>query len=147
MIDRIKELMDLKKMTATQFAEEIGLQRSSLSHVLSGRNNPSLDFMLKIKSKFPEIRLDWLLLGEGEMTSSTHKKEELKVKELQEPAVSLTGQIYRGDKTKKLPDALTGSFESDEESSEDQEQKYIGLKKPQQIIILFSDNTFQVYRQ
>ena len=67
MITRIQQLIEEKKMTATQFSDEVGVQRSSLSHVLSGRNNPSLDFMLKIKNRFPEIRLDWLLLGEGEI--------------------------------------------------------------------------------
>ena len=67
MIDRIQQILDAKKLSATQFSEEIGIQRSSLSHVLSGRNKPSLDFMLKIKSRYPDINLNWLLLGDGEM--------------------------------------------------------------------------------
>ena len=67
MISRIKKIMETKELNAAQFADEIGVQRSALSHVLSGRNNPSLDFMLKIKTAYPEINLDWLLIGSGNM--------------------------------------------------------------------------------
>jgi transcriptional regulator with XRE-family HTH domain len=67
MTDRIEQILKTKKLTATQFSEEIGIQRSSLSHILKGRNKPSLDFMLKIKNRYPEINLNWLLLGVGEM--------------------------------------------------------------------------------
>lgn len=67
MIDRIKKLLEIKQLSPSQFADEIGLQRSSLSHVLSGRNKPSLDFVMKIKQRFSEINLDWLVFGTGEM--------------------------------------------------------------------------------
>jgi transcriptional regulator with XRE-family HTH domain len=77
MTERIEQILKTKKLTATQFSEEIGIQRSSLSHILKGRNKPSLDFMLKIKDRYPEIRLNWLLLGEGKMTDADEvtKKE------------------------------------------------------------------------
>ncbi|MDG1902686.1 MAG: helix-turn-helix transcriptional regulator [Bacteroidales bacterium] len=67
MIDRIKTLMKFENLSSSQFADEINIQRSSLSHVLSGRNKPSLDFVMKIKQCFNNVRLDWILLGEGEM--------------------------------------------------------------------------------
>ena len=56
-------------MTAAEFAEKLGIQASGLSHILSGRNNPSLDFVMKLKTAFPEYNFDWLLLGVGPMTS------------------------------------------------------------------------------
>ncbi len=65
MIDRIKSIIDFYHLSSTQFADKIGFQRSALSHVLSGRNNPSLDFVLKVKSAFPAVSLDWLALGKG----------------------------------------------------------------------------------
>ena len=67
MISRIKKIMENKQLNAAQFADEIGIKRSALSHVLSGRNNPSLDFMIKIKQRFSEINLDWLLMGSGSL--------------------------------------------------------------------------------
>ncbi len=67
MIDRIKKLMENEQMSSSQFADEINLQRSSLSHVLSGRNKPSLDFVMKIKQRFTEVNLHWLIFGNGDM--------------------------------------------------------------------------------
>lgn len=67
MIDRIKSLMTHYQLSAAQFADKIGVQRSALSHVLSGRNRPSLDFVIKIKSEFPEVNLEWITLGKGSM--------------------------------------------------------------------------------
>ena len=52
-------------MTAAQFAEKIGISPSSLSHILSGRNNPSLEVVMKIHKACDYISLDWLLYGEG----------------------------------------------------------------------------------
>ena len=54
-------------MTAAQFAEKIGISPSSLSHILSGRNNPSLEVVMKIHKACDYISLDWLLYGEGQM--------------------------------------------------------------------------------
>ena len=54
-------------MTPTQFADEIGIQRSSISHILSGRNNPSLDVILKILGRFKEVDSNWLILGKGNL--------------------------------------------------------------------------------
>ena len=70
MVERIKSVMAHYHMKAAQFADATGMQRSAVSHVLSGRNKPSLDFVLRIKRHFPDISLDWLTLGEGEMFES-----------------------------------------------------------------------------
>jgi len=62
---RIKKLMDYHQLSATLFADKIGVQRSSISHILSGRNKPSLDFILKITSEFKDVDIYWLLNGTG----------------------------------------------------------------------------------
>lgn len=67
MINRINLILRAKNITARQFAEEIGIQPSGMSHILGGRNNPSLDFVLKVIRRYPEIDANWLLLGKGEM--------------------------------------------------------------------------------
>lgn len=67
MIQRINLLLRSKNITAKQFAEEIGIQPSGMSHILGGRNNPSLDFVSKVLRRYPEIDANWLLLGKGEM--------------------------------------------------------------------------------
>lgn len=67
MVDRINLILKAKNLTSRQFAEEIGIQPSGMSHILSGRNRPSLDFVMKVVTRYPEIDIKWLTLGEGEM--------------------------------------------------------------------------------
>ena len=62
---RLQKVIDFYDESASSFAEKIGVQRSSISHILSGRNKPSLDFVLKILSTYPEVELYWLLNGKG----------------------------------------------------------------------------------
>lgn len=70
MINRINLILQAKNITAKQFAEEIGIQPSGMSHILSGRNNPSLEFVNKVIRRYPEIDANWLLLGKGQMYAS-----------------------------------------------------------------------------
>jgi predicted transcriptional regulator len=63
---RLQKVITYYGESASSFAEKIGIQRSSISHILSGRNKPSLDFVLKVLSAFPEVELYWLLNGKGE---------------------------------------------------------------------------------
>lgn len=64
MIDRIKKVMDSRNLSGSSFASEIGVQASSVSHVLSGRNKPSLEFIQKILKRYPSVDSKWLLTGE-----------------------------------------------------------------------------------
>ncbi len=75
MKDRIAQILRTKNITATQFADELNVQRSGISHILSGRNNPSLDFIIKIKETYPEFNLDWLITGKGPATGIIPVKE------------------------------------------------------------------------
>ncbi len=74
-IIRLQKVMDYYGESASSFAEKIGVQRSSISHILSGRNKPSLDFILKILSSFPEVDLYWLFNGKGEFPSKGEFEE------------------------------------------------------------------------
>jgi transcriptional regulator with XRE-family HTH domain len=62
---RLKKVMSYYNESAASFSEKIGVQRSSISHILSGRNKPSLEFILKILSSYDEVDLYWLLNGKG----------------------------------------------------------------------------------
>jgi transcriptional regulator with XRE-family HTH domain len=74
---RLQKVIDYYNESASSFAEKIGVQRSSISHILSGRNKPSLDFVLKVLSSFPEVELYWLLNGKGKFPSD--EKSEIKI--------------------------------------------------------------------
>ncbi|MCK5677721.1 MAG: helix-turn-helix domain-containing protein [Flavobacteriaceae bacterium] len=62
---RLKKIMDFYQLSASAFADKINVQRSSISHLLSGRNKPSLDFVLKTVNEFDRVELYWLLNGKG----------------------------------------------------------------------------------
>jgi transcriptional regulator with XRE-family HTH domain len=64
-VKRLENVLEYYNLNASAFADKIGAQRSSMSHLLSGRNKPSLDFILKILEVFPEVDLYWILNGKG----------------------------------------------------------------------------------
>ncbi len=67
MNERIKEFLVAENKSSAQLADEIGVQPSGISHILSGRNNPSLDFVLKMLERYQFLSNDWLLFGKGTM--------------------------------------------------------------------------------
>ncbi|HQB36813.1 MAG TPA: helix-turn-helix transcriptional regulator [Bacteroidales bacterium] len=67
MRDRIIEFLRIENKSAAQLAEEIGVQPSGISHIISGRNRPSLDFVLKMLEKYSFLSTEWLLFGRGNM--------------------------------------------------------------------------------
>ena len=68
--DRLAHIIRAKNLTATQFAEIMQIQPSNVSHILNGRNKPSLDFVMKLKEVFPEYSFDWIILGKKPITNS-----------------------------------------------------------------------------
>lgn len=67
MVDRIKQVMEYYEETPATFAEKLGVNRSNLTHLFSGRNQPSLEFAKKVLSAYREVRTEWLIMGVGEM--------------------------------------------------------------------------------
>lgn len=64
---RLEQVIDSEKMTAKQFAQEVGIQAGTISNILSGRNNPSLDVLQRVLNRFRTLSSDWLILGIGPM--------------------------------------------------------------------------------
>ena len=71
--NRLNKVMDYYQLSAAAFADKINVQRSSISHLLSGRNKPSLDFVLKLLDEFKEVELYWLLNGKGNFPKWSHR--------------------------------------------------------------------------
>lgn len=62
-VERIEQIRSNHQLTAAGFATKIGVQRSAMSHILSGRNKPSLEFLMRVYKAFEEVELEWLILG------------------------------------------------------------------------------------
>lgn len=65
MNNRLQQFLELENITPARLADILGVQRSGLSHILSGRNKPGFEFITKLLTKFPRINSEWLILGKG----------------------------------------------------------------------------------
>ena len=77
MVERIKLIMEYKQLTPAQFAESLGINRSNLTHIFSGRNLPSLEFVRRILTTYPDISTEWLIMNVGNMLTSSNDDLEL----------------------------------------------------------------------
>jgi transcriptional regulator with XRE-family HTH domain len=148
-IKRLEVILDYYGLNASAFADKIGVQRSSLSHLLSGRNKPSLDFILKIIDVFPDVDLYWILNGKGTFPKSTEpvQKREVIVDDIILPSPSTTIQELApaanlfseepnnsdenrdGIKTEEIKNAVTESISSEVEK----------------IVFFYKNGTFKVF--
>ena len=71
--DRIRMIMEREKVPPRVFAETIGVQQSTLSHILNDRNKPSLEVVMKVHQTYNYVNLEWLLYGRGEMLASAEE--------------------------------------------------------------------------
>ncbi|MFT6210252.1 MAG: transcriptional regulator with XRE-family HTH domain [Bacteroidia bacterium] len=69
--ERVRKIMEDNSLSSSQMADRIGVQRSAISHILSGRNKPSLDFIIKVLEAFENVSSDWILKGENEAEKAT----------------------------------------------------------------------------
>lgn len=149
MIDRINMLLKAKNITVSQFSQAIKIQRSGMSHILSGRNKPSLDFVLRVLKRYPEINPSWFLMGEGEMyisdkidTQTTMFPSQLEIDD--------TKEIIDVDehKHKHKQEPINNELIDSQNRYLDNENITMGrtnTKKIEKIIVLYSDNTFDEY--
>ena len=136
MKDRIAHIIRAKNLTAAEFALRLGIQPSNISHLLSGRNNPSLDFVKKLKETFPEYNLDWIIFGSGPVTVS---------EPFVEPAP--IGQIPAMEEQEKSEEHLSeGSLFSQPEDVDVPVKQFVSSTDSvlKQIVLVYSDNTFEL---
>lgn len=125
--ERLQTVMEYYDISAAAFADAIEVGRSSISHILSGRNKPSLDFVLKIVQAYPEVELYWLLNGKGTFPNTpVAAKEQHSAKETPAPA--------------SLPSTgVTASAESSMAAVDS------GSRKIKKIVIFYSDGSFEAF--
>ncbi|WP_187260529.1 helix-turn-helix domain-containing protein [Pontibacter beigongshangensis] len=140
MIDRIKQLMEDKELSSTQFADGVEVPRAVISHILSGRNKPSLDVMLKILAAHRDVSMSWLLLGDGEMYSP-------------EPSPPAASQVEKESLFKQQEHiAFPGQQKQSLENVQLEKgvKEVTGRSKPsvkeiERIVYFYSDKTFETF--
>ncbi len=147
MNNRVLEIIENKKLTPSRFADKIGVPRSTISHIISGRNKPSLELISKIAEKYPDINLDWLIKGKGSMISSqTTLFNNTQEKQPEEDS----------HKSKQISHINTFNeslqMETEQKSSDSEPEQV--KKKPvnngdfdeiSKIIIIYNDDSFKIY--
>tara|TARA_B100000780_G_scaffold273870_2_gene238028 strand:+ start:598 stop:1059 length:462 start_codon:yes stop_codon:yes gene_type:complete len=144
--NRIRLLMHFKKLNATQLADILDVQRSSISHILSGRNKPSLDFVQKIVHEFPEVSFDWLINGSGKLqptvTNVTHDISTLS----KESVTDVTKETPDDEPSQpKTKDSVNQQHNTQTPTIEAQETPTSKEKKVSRVIVFYTDNTFDEY--
>ena len=156
--ERIEKVMQLEGMNSAVFAAAINIQGSTLSHILNGRNNPSLSVLQSILNRFPIISPEWLIMGQGPIERATKQSQaptlfdsidentsksvvsELKVAEKNETTFSTIQQ--KNAITTEIPiqpqqELPKSTFISQIETN---------AKVVRKIIVYYTDNTFQEFQ-
>ncbi len=124
---RLNRIMEFYDLSAASFADRIDVGRSSISHLLSGRNKPSLDFVLKIVNAFPDVELYWLLNGKGSFPNSDKRSVSPRA----------PNQVVSSG---KQPDLFS------ETGTEAQERISSGSKAIHKIVIFYTDGSFEAFQ-
>jgi transcriptional regulator with XRE-family HTH domain len=149
-VKRLEVILDYYSLNASSFADKIGVQRSSLSHLLSGRNKPSLDFILKILDVFPEVDLYWVLNGKGTFPKSEFENDTI----VATPTPLIHNQIT-ATKMEKTVDLFSEEFPNKKNPVEEKisssfpNMQNSALSKNNseidRIVIFYKNGTFQTY--
>ncbi|MCX6279720.1 MAG: helix-turn-helix transcriptional regulator [Bacteroidetes bacterium] len=131
MVDRILEMLKEKNLSPSQFADEIGIQRSGMSHLLSGRNKPSLEFIMKILKRYPDIKADWLLYGTSEAETEIETA----------PVQNVQKEVTLFD----IPETVEPKPENRQPPKGQVQRKEKQEKKVEKIVIFYDDKTFREY--
>ncbi|WP_025761616.1 helix-turn-helix transcriptional regulator [Dyadobacter tibetensis] len=143
--DKIKHILASKNLSPSIFADEIGVQRSSISHILAGRNKPSLDIVQKIIRRFPDLGLNWILDDEDlpfDIPEPTPSKPSAYIPEIEEkePIRPIQDRIAHPDpQDQTLHTNLSAPKSSTPASGQP--------KMVERIMIFYTDGTFQDFTQ
>ena len=146
MRERIRQIMENENLTPAKFADRLQINRANISHILNGRNNPSLDVVTKILSGMPYINTEWLINGTGQMYKDGFDMDSIpKEHDLfhQGPPATLQEK-----ETVVKPEGI--DVNKPEKNIQVIENKIIDAqknndKKMRQIIIYYNDSTFETF--
>ena len=155
--ERIEKIMLKEEMNSAVFATEIGIQGSTLSHILNGRNNPSLDVLKKILNRFRTVSSDWLILGIGSMYRVEKQSQTPTLFDSLDENITKSGssEPFTPEKTVPVSSVIQHKTMPVQEmpvhsSSETPIASFIpqmetSSKSVRKVIIYYTDNTFQEF--
>lgn len=147
MNNRLKQFLAAENITQAQFADNLNVVRASVSHVLSGRNNPGFDFIKAMMAKYPRLNIEWLIFGKGKM----YKDMEILKEQEEMPMVNdQLFPIFEPEVSARIPETVLPETISDPTPSSSEinhldntVQITARQRKVSKILILYDDGTFQ----
>jgi transcriptional regulator with XRE-family HTH domain len=150
---RIQSFIENQSISLKDFADKIGVQRSAVSHILSGRNKPSLDFIMKMLQSYPTLDQRWLLHGKGD--SISHNDDVIQSSDLQEnkPISSAIPDLFSSIDTNVTNQSNTiVTTDVKENHIEDKPLKNSDLntinncKQIKSILVIYNDGSFESFQ-
>lgn len=151
--DRIKIIMEKENLAPRVFAENIGIQQSTLSHILNDRNKPSLEVVMKVHQAYNYVNLEWLLYGKGEMMASPEdssmetpgERKDYQRSLFDENTINPYGDSLAQENRKEMP---LENPKITHKNIVKQEVKYVEkpIRKITEIRIFFDDNTYEIFK-
>lgn len=133
---RLKQFLSAENITQAQFADNINVVRASVSHVLSGRNNPSYEFIRSIMVKYPDLNIEWLMFGKGRMYKDAVTP--VQKKKIDEDI------LFPEFEEEQLPEQYASEESPIEtEATNSETQVTVSQRKVSKVIILFDDGSYQ----
>lgn len=159
---RLQQFLAAENITQAQFADEIGVARASVSHIIAGRNKPGFDFIQNMSRRYPDLNLEWLIQGKGRMYKDDRPERPLTTE-------SVEGQLFPPSSSvpvssaalqpepKEVPEstqptAIAGQIKQSLEKEEDYRvsskvQQQVKDRRITRIVVFYDDNTYQELRE
>ena len=149
--DRIRMIMEREKVPPRVFAETIGVQQSTLSHILNDRNKPSLEVVMKVHQTYNYVNLEWLLYGKGEMITSAEDASAVSSNGDYQPSLFDENPINSSKETinpenRKEMALITAGNAPKEIVKQEIIYKERSPRKITEIRIFFDDNTYETFK-
>ncbi len=143
---RLKQFLAAENITQAQFADKLNVVRASVSHILSGRNNPSFDFIKAMMSNYPNLNMDWLMFGKGKMYKDSQQvldSDQLFPIEPTEPVADVVEPLKSPDIPSVPDEKKSTPPTSNINTLIQQAQHIVNQRKVTKVIIMFNDGSFQ----
>lgn len=144
MKDRIMTFLQNENKSYAQFADDIGVQPSGISHILSGRNNPSLDFVIKMLHRFPALSSEWLLFGRGPMYKHKNQPSLFDITEVTPDNITSGIEASPAPSDELPPEREGNGYEYPDDASEVLKTADM-TRRLVKVILFYSDKSFIEY--
>lgn len=150
MREKLLKLMKYEKLSSSRLAEILEIQPSSISHILSGRNKPSFDFLVKILRRFPTLNPDWLLLDSDQMYRQSDESAALKDNQVIAPISTSTIQADSSEhrQNNSSNDSSVANNNSTKRTTPTElpfTNNQNVNKTIERVIVLYSDKSFEAF--